>query len=227
MSVMNLPRLLLLVAALLFSHVGVLQATDASLFESCTDGRGRTLKAVGDSQQSVLVRSVVESGVPTIHYRSDLLPRLSQNARLFFYLHECARVGLGDPTGGRVPERVRLADCKGLDALLASGVFKRSEIPALQAELSFSEQEWALLPGLPRNFDLARCVGQRGNVLSLPPGVPPSARQTGWNDCVRACADRLWTCQKTSCSGAGCASCTGAYEACNTACGPSPEVGRR
>ena len=113
---------------------------------------GRLLKAVSDPAQPILVRTAIDAEGPAIHYHPDLLPRLSPVARLFFYAHECARVGLGDPAEGRSIERVRLADCKAVDALLASGAVARRALPALQAELSFSEKEWALLPGPPRNF---------------------------------------------------------------------------
>lgn len=219
MSIIDLRKWLAAAAVLFISWP--VAAADAMVFESCIDSRGRTLVAVKDEQQSMLVRAVGAAGLPTIHYNPDLLPRLTFAARLFLYSHECARVGLGDPAGGMSPARASMADCKGLTALLAGKVVKREDLPALQAEFSFSEKEWTLLPGPPRTFDLARCLSRRGDALRLPPDTPPSATQINWNDCVRACADRLWACQQNSCGGGDCQSCRTAYERCNAACAPA------
>lgn len=187
---------------------------DPALFESCVDARGRLLKAVSDPQLPVLVRA---AGDRSLRYNPDLLPRLSQGARFFLYAQECARVGLTDTGASLAAERARTADCKAVEALLASGAVQRRELPALQAELSFSPEEWSLLGGPPRDFDLGRCQSRRGNVLAIPRGAP-RAEQSAWNDCIRACGDRLWACQKRSCGGADCPVCQGAYQSCQVAC---------
>lgn len=222
MRILDWGKWLAVVAALSgFWQLAQAGSGGAALFESCVDARGRLLKAVSDPQLPVLVRATGAAGDSSLRYNPDLLPRLSQGARFFLYAQECARVGLTDTGPGLAAERARRADCKAVDALLASGAVTRRELPAVQAELSFTPEEWSLLSGPPRDFDLGRCQSRRGNVLAIPRAAP-TAQQAGWNDCVRACGDRLWACQKRGCAGADCPSCQGAYESCQAACAGGP-----
>ncbi|MBU1235418.1 MAG: hypothetical protein KJ634_00025 [Gammaproteobacteria bacterium] len=222
MSIIQKRNLLGAAVALIMSWSAVAaDLTDVTIFESCVDGRGRTLAAEADDQQPMLVRTVIEDGQPKIHYNPGVLPRLTFAARLFLYSHECARYGLGGPRRGMSAAYARLADCMGLNTLLASDMVKREDLPALQAELSFTEQEWTLLPGPPRAFDLAHCPSTGGGALRLPPDAPPSEKQISWNDCVRACADRLWACQQQNCGGTACEGCMDKYHPCKAACGPA------
>jgi len=196
-------------------------AGEVATFDSCTDVNGRTVAAEIDYAQSKLVRTSLDAGQPTIRYNPALLPGLPPAARQFFYAHECARHALGDAAKADPPlARVRQADCVGLAALLASGLLTRAEVADLQAQLVFSADEWDRLPGPPRSFDLTACRAR--GVLKLPVPTAPSARQTDWNTCVRACADRLWICQK-SCRGDACDNvCPENHRQCEAACGPAP-----
>ena len=214
-------RLCRFAATLLFLLPILAGAAEPLIFDSCLDARGQTVPAVADSEQTVLVRGVSEQGQPQLRYNPDLLPRLDNPSRLFFYAHQCARLGLPAEVAASAAS-ARQADCLGLGALLASGLLTRADLPALQAALSFSEAEWALLPGPPRSFDLASCrVSDRG-VLRLPVAASPSAQQTAWNNCTRACGDRLWQCRK-QCGHADCASCQDVFNECRSACGAGPE----
>lgn len=210
-------------AALILLLSGLSAVAEVTTFESCMDGRGGTLPAVADSRQTMLVRTVAEQGRPVIRYNPELLPALPLPARLFFYAHQCARHGLGDTDAAISVARARQADCIGLNTLLAGKLLKHEDLPALQAALSFSDAEWELLPGPPRSFDLSTCRTTERGVLHLPLADQPSAQQTAWNNCVRACADRLWTCQK-HCSGNACESCLEANGQCKAACGSAPKI---
>ena len=118
--------------------------------------------------------------------------------------------------------RARQADCLGLATLLKEGLIRREQLPDLKADLEFSEAEWALLPGLPRQFDLDACPAE--GVVRLPTQALPVEVRTPWNACVRACADRLWQCQK-KCRGDTCiAGCMETHQQCETACPPVPQV---
>jgi hypothetical protein len=215
MRILDWGKWLLVVAALSGAwQLAQAGSGDPALFESCVDARGRLLQAVSDPQLPVLVRAV---GDRSLRYNPNLLPRLSQGARFFLYAQECARVGLTDTGAALAAERARRADCKAVDALLASGAVTRRELPAVQTDLSFTPEEWSLLSGPPRDFDFGRCQSRRVNVLAIPRAAP-TAQQAGWNDCVRACGDRLWACQKRGCAGADCPSCQGTYESCQAAC---------
>lgn len=202
---------MLLASALAMLLSGLAVAAEQLVFESC-DSRGRTIPARADSRLAVLVGSVSEPGRVELRYNPDLLPRLSANARLFFYAHQCARLGLDDAA-----TTARRADCVALNTLLDGGQLKYRDLPALQAELTFSAEEWALLPGPARTIDLSNCRASSGDVLRLPLARQPSARQNDWNSCVRACADRLWSCRKAGREGAG-DNCQAAYDQCRSNC---------
>jgi hypothetical protein len=208
--------------ALLLFLLHAAGASETNTFESCSDTAGRSVAVVPDENLPKLVASDHEAQAPTIRYNPNQLPRLKPATRLFFFAHECARHAMGDADKPSLSvARAREADCLGLATLLDSGLLKRENLAELQADLSFSESEWMLLPGLPRSFDLAACSVP--GVLRLPPATLPSDRQSAWNGCVRACADRLWNCQK-KCRGQDCAAaCLETHGQCESACGGRPE----
>jgi hypothetical protein len=212
----------LLSATVLLFSLQTAGASETITFESCSDTAGRSVAVIADETLPKLVASGNDTEVPAIRYNPSLLPRLKPATRLFFFAHECARHAMGDAAKPALSvARARQADCLGLTTLLASGLLKRAEMADLQADLSFSEAEWALLPGLPRSFDLAGCSVP--GVVVLPPATLPSEKQAAWNACVRACADRLWTCQK-KCRGRDCvAPCLDTHGQCQAACGGHAE----
>lgn len=211
------PSMLLLVPALL-AAAPVAAQEEVMRFERCIDSHGRERPTLADYGQRQLVRTIDESGQMTIRYNPEVLPQLTPSARLFFYASQCARDER--ETGGEtdIVAGARRADCSGLDALLASSLLQPDEIPRLQAELSsLDDAAWARLSGPRRAFDLARCTRPVRGTLQLPPAATPSASERTRNDCVRGCADRLWTCQK-SCRDGTCAACLATYEQCDAAC---------
>lgn len=202
-------------AAMALPMSGAARAAGVTTFESCVDGMGKAMPATEDTQQDALVRTVADNGKVTIHYNPGVLPRLTFTARLFLYSHECARHGLGASSKATSLARARLADCMAANTLVGSEVIKREELPALQAELAFSEAEWRLLPGPMREIDITHCQATGGGALRLPVDTPPTDKQVGWNNCVRACADKLWGCQKRG----GDSACLEAHGQCKAACG--------
>lgn len=187
-------------------------SAEAPVFESCLDSHGRTIPAQADARLPVLVQTISQKGRPAIRYNPEILPQLSTNARLFFYAHQCAR------QGSETAASARRADCLALNTLLGSDQLKYKDLPALQAELKFSDEDWSLLPGPARNIDLSNCRPSSGDVLRLPLPSQPSPEQNARNTCVRACADTLWTCQKGRSNGAT-DDCLGAYDQCRSGCG--------
>jgi hypothetical protein len=196
-------------------------AAEPLIFDSCLDAQGRTVTAVADREQAMLVRSDSHQGQPAIRYNPDVLPWLGSASRLFFYAHQCARLGLPAGDAESAAEIARQADCLAVGALLGGKLLQREDVPALQAALAFSEAEWAMLPGPPRRFDLASCRVSSGGVLQLPLARQPSLRQSAWNNCIHACGDRLWNCQKR-CGHADCANCLSAFGLCKSGCGDDP-----
>jgi hypothetical protein len=215
-----LARILFLILAILPAGA---KAAATTTFEACTDTAGHTVAVVADDTLPRLVASSIEDGKPTIRYNQQLLPRLLPQTRLFFFAHECARHAMGE--AGQLAHTVarsREADCLGLATLLEAGLIKRDELPAIQADLDFSEADWTLLPGLPRSFDLAACPAR--GVVRLPIQALPEHVRTPWNSCVRGCADRLWQCQK-ACRNESCIEgCMDAARRCEGGCPPVPPV---
>lgn len=203
----SMTRRIILGGALLMALIVPAAASEQIVFERCFDGRGKTLVATVDNTQAELVRTVPRRGRPEIRYNPAILPQLSNNARLFFYAHQCARQGLGESAAAQ------RADCVAVNVLLDGQHLRPADLPALQAELSFSDEEWARLPGPPRQIDLSNCRPASGNVLRLPEPTQPSARQSDWNTCLRRCADHLWTCGKAADE-----PCQAAYDQCRNAC---------
>jgi hypothetical protein len=215
-------RIAMLAAALgLFS--AAVAAAVTTTFESCSDTAGNAVAVVADETSAKIVASDGDDSGPTIRYNPTLLPRLKPLTRLFFFAHECARHAMGDiakPTHSVA--RARQADCLGLATLLKEGLIRREQLSDLQADLEFSETEWALLPGLPRQFNLDACPAE--GVVRLPAQALPVEVRTPWNACVRACADRLWQCQK-KCRGESCtAGCMETHQQCESACPPVPPI---
>ena len=196
---------------------GQAAAAETVVFESCSDGRGKTLRAVADTRQAVLVRTVGQGSRREIRYNPDILPQLSSNARYFLYAHQCARQALNANATASTAQ-ARQADCLALNTLLDSGLLKYGDLPGLQRELVFWGADWDVLPGPPRRIELDNCRPASGDVLRLPPAGQLSTRQIGWNTCVRVCADQLWTCQK-SCAAGACDACQATYDQCKTNCG--------
>jgi len=196
---------------LLLALSGLANAAETAIFDSC-DNRGTSVPARPDARLEVLVRASGNRERQEIRYNPTILPRLSANARLFFYAHQCARLGRTDTAG-----TARRADCVALNTLLDSQQIRYADLPALQAELKFSPEEWSLLPGPPREIDLSNCRTHTGDVLRLPPAGQAPAGQEAWNTCVRACADRLLACRKGSGAAAD-DNCQAAYDVCRRSC---------
>jgi hypothetical protein len=221
-------RLMLLSAVLMILAVGRALADNevtpaaVTTFESCTDSRGHLLAAEADTALPELARVVAGPNGASIHYNPDLLTRLSQNTRIFLYMVQCAAHGIDESGKKMSAAQARLADCMAANTLLTGNVVTRESLPALQSELTFNNEEWKQVPGPIRKFDLLNCTTSitRGNVLHIPLDTPPDGKQVNWNNCVRACADKLWTCQK-GCRGAACNACTDTHGECKGACGGS------
>lgn len=209
-------RLSLVRAALCVLAAGTAGA-QVPAYEGCADAAGRTVASELDRALTQVAAARLEGGQPVIRHNPEALPRLTPRARLFFYAHECARHTLGQALDtARTPQAAQRADCVAVVGLADSGLLGRDEVAQLQSELRFAPQDWALLPGPARSFDLEACFR---TAPKLPSGEPPAAGQVEWNACIRGCGDRLLRCQR-GCRDGGCeARCVNAYEGCDEACG--------
>ncbi|THF65061.1 hypothetical protein [Pseudothauera rhizosphaerae] len=186
-------------------------AQEVISFHGCTDAKGQPVVSVADPAAPLVAGSGEDAGRPAIRYNPTLLPELPQAVRLFFFAHECARHNLGLPlTRTLSAEEAQRADCWGLDSLTRSGLLRgEAAVAALQADLRFTPEQWAVLPGPQRAFDLPACRARTGNRLRL--DVAPTAEQDNWNTCVRVCGETLRACRG--------AACNKDYDSCVARCG--------
>lgn len=191
-------------------------AQEQITFDGCIDPAGGAVRAVLDPSLVTSFETRMEGGRPVIRYNPDALPRMQTPTRLFFFAHECARINLGyAPVAARMLVDARRADCWGLVTLLRSGLIDERSVATIQSDLSFSVDEWSLLPGPPRGFDLPACVQAHAARPSL---LHPTPGQDDWNTCARSCGDALLVCQKRVCAGPACEPCVRTYDQCVAAC---------
>lgn len=214
------PLHLLLCWLLLFTAAQA-GAQSRMVFDGCVDARGAAVRSVPDPALAVAFTTRVEHGANVIRYNATVPPGLSERARLFFYAHECARLGLGLAADAlRTVGDAWRADCRALDTLTRSGLVRPQDLAVLQADLALPDAMWDALPGPQREIDLAACARaapSRG--LALPPRG--AAEQSRWNACVHACGDVLLQCQRRTCGGLDCPACLPANDACVAACDAS------
>lgn len=187
-------------------------------YEGCEDASGRPVVSEIDTTLPAVAASRIEQGQPVIRYNPQALPQLKPDTRLFFFAHECARHTLGQAAIGaaRSPRSAQQADCRAIVSLVRSGLISQDEgVKEVQANLVFAPEDWALLPGPPRNFDLESCFI---SALRLPDDTVPAANQPEWNGCIRVCGDRLLHCQRGCGDGACETRCVSNYEGCVEAC---------
>jgi len=197
-------------------------AGDVAVLDGCLDQAGRAIPVIADPTLTTLVAAHQAGTQPEIRHNPAVLPRLDPTGRLFFQAHACAQAAAGKAGKELATDEVRAIDCLALKLLLDAGALRRDRVGALQQQLGFGDEEWAMLPGPRRIIDFSGCR-LAGNVLRLPLATAPSARQAEWNACERVCGDRLWACQK-HCKGAACVeACLETHHACEARCGGKPD----
>ncbi|MGA9396343.1 MAG: hypothetical protein WBV56_13495 [Azonexus sp.] len=201
-------RVLFFVALLLGLTTGTVRAEIIDLV-NCSDVNGRLIRGKLDPSLNTIVASGFDGEQRVIRYNPELMPKLSVLARQFFFAQAFARLALGDVPGSELtPERAHQADCVGVTILEASGLLRQQAmLQTLEAELVFSDEQWAQLPGPRREFNLTACP--RKSAIRLPLATPPTAKKVELNACIRNCGDRLFACKDD---------CLGSFERCVAAC---------
>lgn len=176
---------------------------------NCSDVNGRLVRGKLDPSLNTIVAPGVEGDQRVIRYNPELMPKLSVLARQFFFAQACARLALGDAPGTELsPDQARQADCVGVSILEASGLLRQQTmLLTLEAELAFSDEQWAQLPAPRREFKLTACP--RKSAIRLPLATPPTAKKVELNACIRSCGDRLFACK---------GDCLGGFDQCVAAC---------
>ena len=194
-------------------------APDAAF--NCLDAAGQPVPSVTDTSSPLLFRTEVKDGAARIVYNPERLSRLSQQATLFLYAQECARLNMGMAGVQRNSlEQARSADCRAINTLKAAGQVTDDEIPFIEGDLVLSDTEWTDVAGPQRGFALATCQGDQpmlaqaapvgGNTLAM---VRAGAAATpAWDACVRRCAQPMLRCGSSE-------SCLTPHLACVDRCG--------
>lgn len=211
-----MARLWPLFVLFLALQAGPASAQGMMTFDGCVDARGQSVPSLLDESLGVAFDTRVEDARAVIRYNPAVLPQLPAPTRLFLFSHECARLNLGmAPDAARTLAEARRADCWALTTLLRSGLLHPDDIGPLQASLSFTLDEWAVLPAPPRGFDLQACYREGAARPSL---LHPAPSQDDWNACTRRCGDTLLACQRRLCGGGECDPCMPAYRDCVAEC---------
>ena len=195
-----------LAGALILAGAGAMAA--GTTYDGCTDYRGRKVQSIQDLSLPAVVQSMEGVGGAVIRYNPTALSRLSDRTRLFLYAQACAALNLGYPAGSALSlSQARRADCWGVTTLSRSGLLSHSgDLAAIQAELDFSDAEWAQVPGPRRGFDLGAC---RSEALRIPGA--PSAASEQWDGCVHRCGDHLFHCGRSD-------ACMSTFRQCSSEC---------
>lgn len=209
-------RLLHVLVLFLALQAGATSAQGVMTFDGCVDSRGQQVRSILDETLDVTFDTRLEDGRAVIRYNPAVLPRLGAQTRMFLFAYECARLNLGmAPEAPRMLADARRADCWAVTTLLRAGHLSQSDIETVQDQLSFSLDEWMLVPEPPRGFDLQACYRESAARPSL---LHPAASQNDWNTCTRRCGDTLFACQRRVCGGGECDPCMPAYRECVAEC---------
>ncbi|MDQ8023707.1 MAG: hypothetical protein REI94_17845 [Moraxellaceae bacterium] len=189
-------------------------------FGGCTDGLGRAIPSQADPGLGPIVETRVDNGRTSLAYNPQRLPQLLPETRMFLFAHECARHQLNLPTSGvRALSDARRADCQALAILRRSGMLpSAAEVESIQTDLQFAVDDWNLLPGPPRDFQLASCqlppaparsaTPKKGNTVGVPTTLQ---RSPAYSQCVQSCGSRLYSCGNS-------AACLQTFDRCNAGC---------
>ncbi len=127
----------------------------------CTDHYGRVVAWVENNNQPLMANGHYRaSGAPQISYNKDAANAsgLSEDAQMFFYNRECARLVLGHPVrlGSDVTsynDQVDLEDCWAANKFYYAGELDR--LKAVEMEINDLEPgKWVHIAGPVRKLDL-------------------------------------------------------------------------
>ena len=171
-----------LVAASLFALAAQSEAQPAPTTIGCTDGSGRTVRAVQTAKGIIAKATVDDDGRPVIEYDSRPLDGINSPHRLFVYAHECGHHALGhDATRPFTAAQEQQADCYGIQALTRRAGFTSNDVMILQADLqALAPEVMRRLPWRPRTYDLEGCLP---DVVSRRQAAG-RASETSVNDCL-------------------------------------------
>lgn len=178
---------------------------------ACHDAAGKIVPSATDTSSPYVFRTVVKDGVASIVYNPNRLARLSQQSTLFLYAQECARLNMG-MAGSQQNTllQARTADCRAINNLKKAGQVTDEEIPFIEGDLVFSDEEWKEVAGPVRGYALATCNGDQPDPSTLVATAPAQAQTAlvsgnrvalarmsnspAWAACVRKCAQPMLRC---------------------------------
>jgi len=130
-------------------------------FEGCVDARGIPVASIPNNMMPDVAKAVLgPMGQPIILYNIQVLSWFRPQARLFWYVHECAHHALAHLIGRAFPPAAeRQADCWAISVLYRRGILSKADVDIVASDLAkIGPGDWSHLPGSRRAIDLYKCL---------------------------------------------------------------------
>ena len=133
-----------------------------STFDGCRDiDDNPVVTMMHPYVQRLAMAVIADNGQPVIAINPNLLEGLSDETRLFFFTHECARLALGPLERPKTPERIKEADCWAVRTLVNGGLFTVYEAGMVEKEArKLDRMDWIHIEGPKRPLRLQACLAE-------------------------------------------------------------------
>lgn len=130
-------------------------------YDLCLDRHLQRIPGRVDSTLAFTAEARLQGGTPVILWNAAATRRISTDARLFLYLHECAHHALGHLALPESPVMEQEADCWSIQAMLDGGLLTERRLPALLQELGTTQGDGLHLAGPARVRSIQQCLRLR------------------------------------------------------------------
>jgi hypothetical protein len=130
-------------------------------YDLCLDRNLRRIPGRIDSTLTFTAEARLQGGTPVILWNAAATRRISADAKLFLYLHECAHHALGHLALPESPVMEQEADCWSIQAMLDAGLLAERRLPFLLQELGTTRGDALHLAGPARVRSIQQCLRLR------------------------------------------------------------------
>lgn len=130
-------------------------------YDFCLDRHLQRIPGRVDSTLTFTAEARLQGGTPVILWNAAATRRISADAGLFLYLHECAHHALGHLALPESPVMEQEADCWAIQAMLDTGLLTERRLPVLLQELGTTRGDGLHLAGPARVRSIQQCLRLR------------------------------------------------------------------